>query len=198
MKKHSLIFSLFLMTGCVSQDIVFLDNPSFQYNDLRDLDYDGVIEARDECDNTLLGAFVNNDGCPDKRIESESVRLDIKFDNDSDKLKESSFVTLEKFGRFLNQQSDVIVSIEGHTSKVGDAKYNEALSLRRANAVKNALVEKFSVPEERINTQGYGEEQLIMQADTEEAHKMNRRVMATMTGENIKTNMRWHIFYNLN
>jgi len=63
--------------------------------------------------------------------------------------------------------------IEGHTDAVGDAAYNLALSDRRAESLALALNEYFNVPVENMVIQGYGEQFLKVQTQTDE--RANRR-----------------------
>ncbi len=65
--KHVIKYSLvaaalsLVLAGC-SNNIVSMDNNQ-QVNDLRDLDHDGVIEAREQCAKSAVGAEVDNNGC---------------------------------------------------------------------------------------------------------------------------------------
>jgi outer membrane protein OmpA-like peptidoglycan-associated protein len=64
--------------------------------------------------------------------------------------------------------------IEGHTDLVGSADYNEALSWRRADAVRQALTEFFYIPEQNLEIVGYGEQYPRIPTEFEEPE--NRRV----------------------
>jgi outer membrane protein OmpA-like peptidoglycan-associated protein len=70
---------------------------------------------------------------------------------------------------------EVSVVITGHTDNVGDQKYNQALSLKRAQAVKNWLVEK-GIASKRMRTVGRGMNEPIASNDTEEGRLQNRRM----------------------
>ena len=71
----------------------------------------------------------------------------------------------------------VWVEIEGHTDNVGDAKYNEALGLMRAEAVKRYLYEKHQVPLHKINVISYGEQKPVSPNKTRDGRAQNRRVV---------------------
>ena len=71
----------------------------------------------------------------------------------------------------------VWVEIEGHTDNVGDAKYNEQLGLKRAEAVKRYLYEKHQVPLHKINVISYGEEKPVAPNTTRDGRAQNRRVV---------------------
>jgi outer membrane protein OmpA-like peptidoglycan-associated protein len=70
---------------------------------------------------------------------------------------------------------DVSVVITGHTDNVGSQKYNQALSLKRAQAVKNWLVEK-GIASKRMRTVGRGQNEPVASNDTEDGRTENRRI----------------------
>lgn len=68
------------------------------------------------------------------------------------------------------------IEIQGHTDSSGTDKYNDDLSLRRANAVRTALV-KLGIKEERMKTEGKGRRYpVVAEYKLEENRAMNRRV----------------------
>ena len=71
----------------------------------------------------------------------------------------------------------VWVEIEGHTDNRGDAHYNEALGLKRAEAVKRYLYEQHQVPLHKISVISYGEDRPVAPNTTKEGRAQNRRVV---------------------
>jgi outer membrane protein OmpA-like peptidoglycan-associated protein len=71
--------------------------------------------------------------------------------------------------------SNVNVVITGHTDNVGSEKYNQNLSLRRAQSVKNWLVSK-GIDSNRMRTVGRGKLEPIADNNTEEGRLENRRI----------------------
>jgi len=67
------------------------------------------------------------------------------------------------------------VEISGHTDNKGADSYNENLSLRRAQAVRNILIKGGADPN-RITAVGYGEAKPMDTNDTMEGRRMNRRI----------------------
>lgn len=67
------------------------------------------------------------------------------------------------------------VIIEGHTDSQGSEAYNQQLSLKRAQAVKNYLISQ-GIPAERIEAIGLGESQPISENNTPQGRQLNRRV----------------------
>ncbi len=73
------------------------------------------------------------------------------------------------------------VQIIGHTDSTGSDELNEALSKRRADAVKTFFT-SHGVPEDRITTEGAGETQPVASNKTPEGRATNRRVEIILTG----------------
>ncbi len=105
----------------------------------------------------------------------EFVFENIFFDFDKDELKPESMSSLKRLYEFLVSNYNVNIYIVGHTDNVGSAIYNESLSLRRAESVKNYLLEK-GIKEGRALTKGMGDKQPILPNDTPENRALNRRI----------------------
>lgn len=83
----------------------------------------------------------------------------------------------------LNRMSSVqSIQIAGHADSTGDADYNKDLSMRRANAVKNYLLEQ-GVDPSLMTTVGWGETRPIADNATRAGRAQNRRVEITINGE---------------
>ena len=96
------------------------------------------------------------------------------FATTSTQLKETYFPTFMKLASVLQQDElkEYVVKIEGHSDSLGDAKTNEALTEKRANSIKQFLVEKGKISADRLTSIGLGESQPI---DTNSVTK-NRRI----------------------
>ena len=66
--------------------------------------------------------------------------------------------------------------IVGHTDAIGDAAYNQYLATRRAEVIKEFLVENFAIEQTRLSIEGKGEEEPIASNATQDGRKANRRV----------------------
>ena len=86
---------------------------------------------------------------------------------------------LARVAQVLNKYPDSVIIVRGHTDSTGSEQTNQALSERRANAVKNALV-GHGVNPERILTIGYGESEPVADNSTETGRQLNRRVEITI------------------
>lgn len=99
---------------------------------------------------------------------------DVLFDTNSDKLKSSSFQSLDELAEFMLNKSTLKIELAGHTDSEGEADFNMELSQKRAETVRNYLIKK-GVPSNRLTAVGYGETQPIATNATEEGKSQNRR-----------------------
>jgi OmpA-OmpF porin, OOP family len=100
----------------------------------------------------------------------------ILFDTGSDRIRPESTPTLQEIGTMLNQNASLRLRIEGHTDNVGSASANQALSERRAAAVRQHLVERFGIDVGRLESAGMGQDHPADSNDTPEGRQNNRRV----------------------
>ena len=106
----------------------------------------------------------------------------IYFATDSDRLQPESTPTLKSIGEMLKTHPELALTIEGHTDDQGDEAYNQALSERRAAAVKTYLVESFGIDGARLDAAGLGESKPAVPNDTPEGRQQNRRVELVKRG----------------
>ena len=99
---------------------------------------------------------------------------DVHFDFDMSTLKPEAIRILDDAVMKLQANPTLNVTIEGHTDSVGTAEYNLSLGERRANAVRNYLLDR-GVAASRMRTVSYGEERPIASNDTADGRAMNRR-----------------------
>ena len=107
------------------------------------------------------------------------VELDVKFDFDKSVVKPNSYSDVKNLAVFMAQYPDTRVEVAGHTDSVGPDAYNQKLSQRRADAVKQVLV-KDGVAPSRITSVGYGESRPVADNATEAGRAVNRRVEAAV------------------
>ncbi|MBI3737152.1 peptidoglycan-associated lipoprotein Pal [Candidatus Sumerlaeota bacterium] len=98
----------------------------------------------------------------------------VHFAFDSYELDEGAKQTLEQNLQWMSTHPGVQILVEGHCDERGTQEYNMNLGQRRANSVKNFLVQR-GVPESILHTISYGEERPIDTAGTEGAMAKNRR-----------------------
>ena len=150
-------------------------------SECRDSDNDGVCDAYDKCPGTPAGYRVDADGCP----VTGSITLDIKFDFDKSVVKQRYLPEVQRVADFLKVHNGSVAVVEGHTDSIGEDDYNQRLSERRANAVRDVLINKFGLPPSRISAVGYGEARPIATNDTVEGRAENRRVVGVFSGTDV-------------
>jgi OOP family OmpA-OmpF porin len=111
---------------------------------------------------------------------------DVHFAFDKFSLTEYAKASLDSDVTTINQLSatypSLKVDVAGHTDWIGTDAYNQALSERRATAVKDYLVRK-GVDAGRIRTYAYGESQPVAPNTTAEGRALNRRAEISTKGE---------------
>ncbi len=111
-------------------------------------------------------------------MEVVRVELDVKFDFDKAQVKPESYGDIKALADFMKQYPSTTTVVEGHTDSVGSDAYNQKLSERRANAVRDVLVKQYGVEGNRVDAVGYGETRPVADNATAEGRAINRRVEA--------------------
>lgn len=148
-----------------------------------DSDGDGVTDDKDKCPNTPKGREVDENGCEYVLRKTEEMRLDINFEVDKAVIAENYVGEVEKAAKFLKRYSQVKAEIGGHTDSTGSDAHNQKLSQRRADAVRDMLVQRFNIAPSRLTAVGYGESKPIASNNTADGRAQNRRVVAVMKAE---------------
>ncbi|MGJ8581904.1 MAG: OmpA family protein [Psychromonas sp.] len=141
-----------------------------------DTDKDGVVDGIDQCPTTPTTDKVDEVGCTVFEEERLSYRLAVNFDNNKAVVKPEYYSELSDVAAFLKQYPHVDITVDGYTSVLGKASYNQQLSEKRAVAVANLLTSEYGIDSSRVTPVGHGETNLIDSSNTAEAHKMNRRI----------------------
>ncbi|WP_419869986.1 OmpA family protein [Chryseobacterium sp. CT-SW4] len=125
-----------------------------------DTDLDGVIDLYDKC--VTVPGPVENNGCPTVTPgivkEDERTLEGIEFDFDSDRILPSNTPILNNAVNYINT-SNGSYNVIGATDAKGTEVYNQKLSERRANSVKNYLI-KNGVDSSKLNAVGKGKKDL--------------------------------------
>jgi OOP family OmpA-OmpF porin len=100
----------------------------------------------------------------------------ILFDVDKSELKPESRVTLEEVAKLLKSDPSLRIEVAGHTDNTGGADHNMKLSVGRAAAVVNALVNTFGIDKTRLQPKGYGDTKPVAPNDSDQGRTKNRRV----------------------
>jgi len=101
----------------------------------------------------------------------------VYFDHDKSNIKPAYHELLEEVGTIITGDSSLVsIILSGHADSTGTNRYNDTLSLERANNVKEYLVKHFNVKPGKIAVTAYGEEMPATSNSTPEGRALNRRV----------------------
>ena len=143
-----------------------------RYGCERDDDKDGVQNHLDDCPNTRAGVQVDVNGC---EIEDIIQLQGVNFESGADRLLPGTESLLGDIAATLKKHPSMRVEVAGHTDSVGLADSNYGLSERRANTVRDYLI-NLGVGANRLTAMGYGESQPIAGNHSAEDRATNRRV----------------------
>lgn len=110
---------------------------------------------------------------------------DVLFDTNQSRLSPEGMRIAQKLADVLQQNPQRMVLAEGFTDSVGSDSYNQTLSQRRSDAVRNAL-QGMGVSRERINSRGYGEAFPVAGNQTADERRLNRRVEIILSDDSGK------------
>ena len=108
------------------------------------------------------------------------VPTDVLFQFNSAELRDDARLSLMKLGALIMQRKDSEFILEGHTDLIGDDDYNLALSINRATAIRNWLLDALRLNPQRIRVKGLGKTKPLILEGTPEEQAQNRRVEVTI------------------
>jgi len=146
-----------------------------------DTDGDGVPDNRDECPNTPRNHVVDERGCSILTEEVERIDLQVQFDFDRAEVKPEYLADIRRVADFLRANAGTVADLEGHTDSVGPSEYNQGLSERRVNAVRDILINEFGLEAGRVTATGHGESRPVATNDTPAGRALNRRVVTVIS-----------------
>ena len=109
----------------------------------------------------------------EEELFAQNVK-DVYFDYDKYDIRAADQGAVQGDARFLQQHSNIHITVEGHCDERGSTEYNLALGANRADAVKNALIQA-GVEGSRIKTISYGKEKPFCTESNESCWQQNRR-----------------------
>jgi OOP family OmpA-OmpF porin len=147
---------------------------------IADRDKDQILDPDDKCPDEpeTRNGFEDTDGCPDelpKEVEQfTGVIKGIYFDLDKATIQRRSNRVLSEAVKVLDKYPEIKVEIVGHTDSTGNDAYNLELSQKRAEAVRQFLIDK-GIDGDRLVARGAGEGEPISDNKTPIGRAENRR-----------------------
>lgn len=162
----------------------------------QDTDQDGVPDIKDACPNTLVNTTVMANGCVDE-VEVTSANIQCNLNDPSTysaadchhiesaivyfefaiaEVDVSQWKALALVKAFLEANTDIHLTLVGHTDIVGTPEFNYQLSLQRALNVKQILVGDYGFNQNRFTVVGKGISEPVADNHSSEGRRLNRRV----------------------
>lgn len=176
--------------GCTAADDVDETDPP-QCADGKDNDGDGQIDFPNDKGCAAADDNDETDPCkaphPGERISLRGcgtgdviVLRGVNFEYDKSRLTKNAKTILDNVADELVAYPEIKVELGGHTDARGSEEYNQRLSEKRAEAVKQFLIGK-GVAAERMTSVGFGETKPVADNETDEGRELNRRTELRIT-----------------
>ncbi|MGK0412828.1 MAG: OOP family OmpA-OmpF porin [Polaribacter sp.] len=147
-----------------------------------DTDGDGILDKDDKCINEAGSASDN--GCPvisyAAKLGVNTFAQNILFNTGKASFKSGVTVVLEGMLELLNEYPKAEFAVRGYTDSTGSDALNLNLSDKRANAVRNFLINN-GIDASRLTVKGFGEENPVAPNNTSAGREQNRRVEVKVT-----------------
>jgi len=143
----------------------------------------GIGRYMDKQEQELQSAIAASESASLKREQDILIltfKADVLFDVNSTAVKPGAQTEIRRVADVLYRYPETRIRVEGHTDSTGGEAYNQTLSERRAESVKNELVAQ-NIQAERIQTIGFGLTRPVATNETPEGRQQNRRVQIFIT-----------------
>jgi outer membrane protein OmpA-like peptidoglycan-associated protein len=176
MKKSLILLSavaIIALTGCTSAEKPMKEMV------ITETENQFVMEDIDVSKKTLEELIVFNEEGVTIRKEGNNLVLSmpelVLFDFNKYEVKNKVKGSLNILAKALEENPDIRIKIDGYTDFIGSEGYNLELSVKRAKAIKNYLVDR-GVKSSNISIEGYGKQNPIANNATAAGRAKNRRV----------------------
>ena len=161
-----------VMTGCGLLDQGEGENKMEQMDNMDS----EVVAAPGDWSNNATDKSLGDSPLSDYEVIPNLNFPTIYFAYDSNALAPSETAKLDKVAAYINRYDDLFLIIEGHCDQRGTEEYNRSLGDRRANMIREYLVNA-NVKAEKLRAISYGKDKPAVEGNTEEAWGKNRRGM---------------------
>ncbi len=139
----------------------------------------GVGHMMDKQEQQMSQSLANSEAVAVQRsgdLLAVTLKGDVSFASNSSVVLPGVYSELDRIASSLSQYPQTVVRVEGHTDSVGAEDFNLDLSRRRAEAVKNLLMQR-GIDGSRMEVAAFGESNPVATNATEAGRQMNRRVV---------------------
>ncbi len=146
-----------------------------------DSDGDGIRDDKDACPNEKGAPNETNpskNGCPLVVLTEKEIEINeqVQFEVDRAVIRPASNALLDQIAQVIKDHPEIKkMEIQGHTDNTGPKQHNKTLSGSRAEAVRKALLKR-GVKENRLVAKGFGQENPLVENDSDANKAKNRRV----------------------
>ena len=171
------------MAGSRSEaDIGWMAEPDDEFRFVR------LTDLATVCNRGIPGADIDAVGAMGAALRL-TLESSVLFEVDAAELRPAALSELEALVARIGESDPARIVIEGHTDSTGEAEYNAALSLARAESVRAYLEAQGDLERVPIRTVGYGEERPVADNDSEAGRQANRRVEVVVVPEASPSNV---------
>lgn len=111
---------------------------------------------------------------PEVLVKDPEFQFKVNYDYDKSNLRKEAITSCDNLLKYLTENPTVRVEISGHTCDIGSKDYNQALSVQRAKAVANYIIER-GIDANRLVVQGYNFEKPVIPNDNNEKNRSENR-----------------------
>ncbi len=127
------------------------------------------------------GDIYNDDsGCVTINGRTMTMHLYVQFKQNKANVRSQYEGPINRLARFMQAYPSTDALLRGYASSEGPLGYNDRLSQKRANAVKNYLINRKHIAANRLTATGFGISSPIANNETEHGRELNRRVQASV------------------
>jgi len=127
------------------------------------------------------------ESAPVQKEVIDTFEILVLFDFDKSTIKAAFEPQFQEIAGVLKQNPDITMTIEGHTDWIGTDDYNQSLSERRANSVKQKFMGDYGISGNRIDTIGFGETRPVADNNNSQGRQQNRRAISVILRPRIVT-----------
>ncbi len=138
----------------------------------------GIGNMMDRQEQELNQALAASDAAAVRRegnLIAITLKGDFVFDVNSAQVKPGMYSELDRISNVMVQYPQTVIQVEGHTDSTGSESYNMDLSRRRAESVRNLMLQR-GVTSSRMQVVAYGETMPVATNQTAAGRQLNRRV----------------------